>query len=291
MFPSPIATRDEGKVYRVVSGAGGRLLALIMDTIDGEVRLLDGSTLASKGKVLLGAMRTARACSLDTRAAQLAVATHDDVRCFDLGAGVMRWVSPLLGDEPALAFSPEGARIAASTRQGGFVLLDARDGTMLDEAGLPRETRALAWDVAGLVALQQHALVLAAPDGEVRVQHPVGSEYDEAVEMVLIDETRIAIAGTSRRGVWLELRDRRDARLLRALSLQDDRHAEGLAFAGGVLFLATEGGVYRSDPPFEQLVRWLPPMGGAHDPTRVAALADAHLAIVARDLRVYRTRS
>jgi hypothetical protein len=35
MFPRPVASRDEGKVYRLVSGTSGQLLALLMDTLDG----------------------------------------------------------------------------------------------------------------------------------------------------------------------------------------------------------------------------------------------------------------
>jgi hypothetical protein len=290
MFPSPIATSDEGKIYRVVTGTSGRLIALVMDTLDGEVRLLDAQSLARRGALLLGATRTARGCALAPGDASLAVASHDDLQVFDLSAGARRWEAPLFGDEPAVAFAPDGARVAVGDAQGGVAVFAASDGRVIGRAALGDEPRAIVWDRGGLLALLPRELVALEPDGAVAWRTEFASQHDEGCELCGIDPERVAIAGTGAAGVWVELRARESGRLVGELSL-DDRRAEGLAFGGGVLFLATEGGVYRADPPFEQLVQWLPPLGGVHDPTRLAGVTDGHLAVVARDVRVFRTRS
>src|SRR5262245_33272072 len=92
MFPRPVATREEGKVYRIATGTSGRLLALTMDTLDGEVRLLDAVSLRPLGTLLLGPTRIVRMCVVSPDDTALVVATHDDVSRFDLGSGDPRWV-------------------------------------------------------------------------------------------------------------------------------------------------------------------------------------------------------
>ena len=100
MFPRPVATRDEGKVYRLVSSASGQMLALMMDTLDGEVRLFEGSDLRRRGAVMLGAMRTARGASFKPDDSMLATATRDDVVAVDLRSGAGAWAASLSGGEP-----------------------------------------------------------------------------------------------------------------------------------------------------------------------------------------------
>jgi hypothetical protein len=292
MFPSPVATREEGKVYRVATGASGQLLAVVMDTLDGEVRLLDAASLQPRGTLFLGAMRTVRGCALSPDDGALAVTTPDDLSLFDLPSGKARWTAPLLGDEPAVAFSPDGARVVAGAAPNQLVAFAADTGARAGEAVLAGEPRAVVWDESGIVALTEHALALL--DGATlreRARATAGGPLDEARELVCVDDATVAVAAQGPAACWLVLHARRDARRVGALAVEGDRSAEGLAYAGGVLFIATEGGTYRADPPFDQLVRWLPPLGGAHDPTRLAPLADAHVAVSARDLRVFRTRS
>jgi hypothetical protein len=291
MFPSPIVARDEGKIYRLASGRTGSLLASIMDTIDGEIRLLDALTLARRGRLFLGAMRTARACALSHDDAALAVATHDDVSVFDLASGTVRWTVARPGDEPALAYSFDGSRLALGHDRGGITVLRVGDGSVVGSVDLTDEPRALVWDRTGLVSLTAGGLVLVDEAQPKHAQARFEGRDREGCELVAMDRGRFAVAGTGPEGVWLEVRARPDARVESSLRLPDDRRAEGLAFAGGVLFVGTEAGTYRADAPYEQLVRWLPPLGGAHDPTRLAPLADGHLAIAARDLRVFRTHS
>ncbi len=291
MFPRPVASRDEGKVYRLASSGSGQLLALMMDTLDGEVRLLEGASLRRRGAVLLGAMRTARACAFNPDDSILATATRDDVVAFDLRSGGVNWTSALAGDEPALVYSPDGNKLAAGAAPEGLMLLDAASGQTARTIDLGEEPRALQWDRGGLVAITQHRLVLMDASATPRATLDLCQGDEEARELTLVGADRLAVAGSAPGRVWVEIRARASGVVERAIVLEGDHRAEGLVFAGGVLFLATEGGTYRVDPPFEQLVRWLPPLGGAHDPTRLAALAGGHVAIAARDVRLFRTRS
>jgi hypothetical protein len=291
VFPSPIVARDEGKIYRLATARAGQLLAALMDTLDGEVRLLDATALTPRGRLFLGAMRTARACAIGPSDALLAVATHDDLSVFDLATGEVRWTVARPGDEPALAFSPDGTRLAMGHDPSGTSVLRTEDGSVVSTLASAVEPRALAWDRTGLIVLAGETVTLVDEGRPAPIAARLGVRGREGLELCGMDEDRFAVAGTSAQGAWLEVRARPDARLLASLRLEDDRRAEGLAFAGGVLFVATEGGTYRADPPFEQLVRWLPPLGGAHDPTRLAAVADGHIAVAARDLRLFRTRS
>lgn len=294
MFPSPVGSRDEGKVYRLATGSSGRLLAIVMDTLDGEVRLFDAPSLGPRGKLLLGAMRSVRACAVGAGDAALAVLTQDDATLFRVGTGRIAWTTPLVGDEPAVAFSVDGLRLAVGAAPDAVQVLSTADGRLLATTSLEGgEPVALVWDRAGLVALggAEPYLVLLDEALAVRTKVLVGPEGAAPQDLVAVGERALAIAGNSADGPWLELRARGDGALMQTLSLEGDRQAEGLAFAGGVLFVATEGGTYRADPPYEQLVRWLPPLGGTHDPTRLAAVADAHIAVSARDVRIFRTRS
>lgn len=291
MFPRPVATREEGKVYRIATGTSGRLLALTMDTLDGEVRLLDAISLRPLGTLLLGPSRIVRMCIVSPDDTALAVATHDDISRFDLGSGEPRWTAPLHGDESALAFSPDGSQIAVGTAPDQLVLLSSRDGTALGSATLTAEPRAVFWDNAGIVALSSRKVTFLDGRGTLAASFDLDSARTDAVDLAGINSDKIAIAGNGDSGPWLEIRSRRNGTVIAALALEGDRQSEGLAFAGDALFLSTDGGTYRADPPFEQLVRWLPPLGGAHDPTRLAPVAGSHLAIVARDVRLFRTRS
>jgi hypothetical protein len=291
MFPRPIAMREEGKVYRIVTGTSGRLLALTMDTLDGEIHLLDAMSLAPRVTLLLGATRIVRACAVSPDDTILVVATHDDVSRFDLGSGKPRWVVPFHGDEPALTFSPDGSRIAVGSAPDQLMLLSTRDGTVLASATLPGEVRMVFWDQQGLVVLAHRVITLLDERGMQWASVEIDSAHTEALELTGIGLEKIAVAGNSEAGPWLEVRSRRTGTGTSVLMLDGDRQAEGLAYAGDALFLSTDGGTYRVDPPFEQLVRWLPPLGGAHDPTRLAPVAGSHLAVVARDVRLFRTRS
>jgi hypothetical protein len=296
MFPSPIASREEGKVYRVVSGPSGRVLALVMDTLDGEVRLFGAQDLAPRGRILLGSMGTARGCALSPDDTVLAVAVLDYVVAFELKSGSEQWRAKAAGDEPAIAFSRDGQRIAVGATPNHLVVLDARDGTALQSLELTGgEPRAIAWDAHGLAVVTERSILLLdeSTNREVRVRAsaPMGAGDEEGTEVVVVDASTIACAGNATAGPFLQLRRRSDCVALQNLHIDGDQRAEGLAFAGGVLFIATEGGTYRADAPFDQLVRWLPPLGGPHDPTRIAAVEREHIAIAARDLRVFRTRS
>jgi hypothetical protein len=292
MFPSPVASREVGKVYRLVSGTTGRLLAVVMDTLDGEVRLYDVPSLEPRGTLLLGASRTVRGCALGPGDTDLAVLTHDDATLFRVASGHVAWSGPLAGDEAGVAFAPDGLRIAMAAAPQMVVIASIADGAVVARVQVEgSEPTALVWDRHGIAALGTHELVFIDPTQEARRSVRVGPEGAEAVELVTIDDSTVAVAGNSRDGPWLELRRRVDGAVVRPLSLEGDHQTEGLAFSGGVLFVATEGGTYRADPPFDQLVQWLPPLGGAHDPTRLAAVEDSHVAVSARDLRVFRTRS
>jgi hypothetical protein len=253
--------------------------------------VLEGTELRRRGAVILGAMRTARAASFRHDDALLVTATRDDVVAFDLRSGSAIWTSVSSGDEPALAFAPDGHAVAVGIAPESLAVLDGATGASLRTLALPAEPRGLLWDRHGLVALTEHALMLFDNQFTVRGTFDVCRGDDESRELAAMGNDRIAIAGSSSGRVWVEIRLRATGALERSLVLDGDHRAEGLAFAGGVLFVATEGGTYRIDPPFEQLVRWLPPLGGAHDPTRLAPLAGGHIAIAARDVRVFRTRS
>lgn len=291
MFPRPIATREDGKVYRLTSSGSGRLLALLMDTLDGEIHLLEGTSLRHRGSVLLGAMRTARACAFSPDDAVLAAATRDDVVAFDLSSGGVNWKAALSGDEPAVTYSPDGLHIAVGAGPDSFRILEASSGQTVHSTDVGEEPRALQWDRDGLVAITQHRLVLANASAAPHATFELCHDDEEARELSPVGRERFAVAGSSAGKVWLEIRSRPTGAIERTMVLEGDLRAEGLVFSGGVLFLATEGGTYRIDPPFEQLVRWLPPLGGAHDPTRLATIAGAHVAIAARDIRLFRTRS
>lgn len=290
MFPTPIVTRDEGKVFRLCASASGRVLAVAMDTIDGEVRTYDALSLKPRGRLLLGAMRTVRACALGPEGAQLAVATHEELCLFDLQKQALEWRFPLAGDHSALAFSPDGTRVAVGRAPESLVLLDARNGESIAECSLSGEPQAVAWDAQGIFSADGAELWLfeGALQRPVRAALPPGTED---LELCAMSAKHCALSGTTEAGPWVELVQRSSGKVLFHHTVDGDRRSQGLAFAGGTLFVATDGGTYRLDPPFDQLIRWLPPMGGVRDPTRLAAVVDSHIAVAARDVRVFRTRS
>ena len=292
MFPRPVASRDEGKIFRIATGATGAVLACIVDTLDGEVRLFEAATLAPRGAIMLGAARTVRGCAVSPNDSLLAAATDDDLTLFDLNTRAARWTVPGPGDEPAVAFSPNGATIALGTSAGHVALIKTDSGAVTATVETTEEARIVAWDALGLMIASPHALVLCdARGGSVKTLEAAGGE-DEAREIATMDGGRFAVAGSGAgQGVGRHPGTGGRRTSIRSLMLDGDQRAEGVAFAGDVLFVATEGGTYRADPPFEQLTRWLPPLGGAHDPTRLTAVVDSHVAVSARDLRVFRTRS
>jgi hypothetical protein len=201
------------------------------------------------------------------------------------------WTAVSSGDEPALAYAPDGHAIAVGISPDSLAILDGAMGATERTLKLPAEPRALLWDRQGIVAMTEHAMMLFDPQFTVTGTFDLCHGEDEARELAAMGVDRMAVSGSSAGRVWVEIRARASGALERSLVLDGDHRAEGLAFAGGVLFVATEGGTYRIDPPFEQPVRWLPPLGGAHDPTRLAPLSGGHIAIAARDVRVFRTRS
>ncbi len=292
MFPRPIATREEGKIFRIATCPAGRTLAVVMDTLDGEIRLRDALSLNPRGTLMLGATRTARACAVAADGRTFIVATPDGVECFELGTGLARWSVAAMGDEPAVAISPDGLNVAVGTSPAGLTVHAIADGAEVSRSVTGGgEPRALLWDSRGMVSVDARAVELLGADGRVTSRRAFANDLDEAFEVVAMDADTFAVAGASAMAVWLEICERATGTIRRVLRIDGDRRAEGLAYAGKVLFLATDGGTYRVDPPYEQPVRWLPPMGGTHDPTRLAPARDGHIVVAARDLRVYRCRS
>src|SRR5438045_981626 len=81
---------------------------------------------------------------------------------------------------------------------------------------LPAEPRAVAWDRHGIIALCPGELVLFADDGAPRGRAPRADAQDEPLELCAMDAEHFAVAGTSPRGAWIEVRARADGTLLHA---------------------------------------------------------------------------
>jgi eukaryotic-like serine/threonine-protein kinase len=188
-----------GPIWSVVFAPDGKTLAMGMD--DGTVRIWD----AERG-VLLSRLK-----AQDGPVWKVAF-NHDGTRIATVGDdGHLRLWDPtnskdmetinLSSGARAVAFSPDGQRIAAGTRQGAVRVYNAADGTLLlTMAGHKGSVMALAWSHDGRL------LASASGDQTIKVWDVSGTEIKEVdtltghtggVYAVAFDPTRNVVASGS----------------------------------------------------------------------------------------------
>jgi hypothetical protein len=77
--------------------------------------------------------------------------------CREVATGQPRWRAALSGSTTSLRYSPDGARLAASSLQGHVAMLDAATGRVLGEHRVdPAPRRSLSWSPDGSRVLSSH---------------------------------------------------------------------------------------------------------------------------------------
>ncbi len=120
-----------------LSGSG--LLACGAD--DGQVALFDPAS--GEKRVVLESGAPVRAVAASADGSALAAVAKDALRVWDAPAGTPRF--EVERDANAVAFSPDGARLASGGKGRRLTICDARTGTETDSIPTDAEIRAAAW--------------------------------------------------------------------------------------------------------------------------------------------------
>lgn len=180
----------ESMLWNTAIGADGRV-ALSWAMTESGVEARDGSGRTRLGFDTDGSAVTALASSSDGRVAAVSYARV----WIGLPAGKsVEWTSS--STVSAVAFSPDGARLAAVTQDGHLIVLDAVAGKPLFDVTLARPSSLVAWggELLAVANGLDHVELRGAADGALRSTVAVGADLSSFV--VAPSGKRVAI-GTS----------------------------------------------------------------------------------------------